>query len=774
MEFLLFVLIVLNTILLFVILVYLKDLGDRLARIEEMEADRQRPAPEPPRPRVVATPAPAVPAPPPDPVPAPAPVVPPAPAPAAEIAPRVPEPPAAPVPPRPVPPPVRPPARVEPEPEPAASWFSEESVGGAWLQNVGSVVVLLGVFFLFLWGYTTGRFGPGVLVAAGVALGAILVWRGDRTIGGLPGFGHALVGIGFGVAYLSLHAGYFVFALFGLWVAILLLAAVSIGAILAGIRYRVQLIALLGVIGAFVPWIASTLVGRLPDTGTDVALLVYFAAIDAAVVALAARSGWSALTITATLLTTGTWLVATHGPWSMPVEIGLGALYLGLGLALAPRFTRDEPPARTSDLLAIAITPWCFVIASLPYFFAAPPASAAWILGGMAAAYIAAAAWIASHREQRDLWSHFVVAATVFVAAALERALGETLTPMAWCVQGAVMIALGLGPRTGLLRGLGFVATTIGALLALSRLLLEGGSHGFLTADSVRVAVVGLTVLLVARMLDRHRDRLLPEEVPLVPNAALTVAQGVLASWLGVHMGRVALLIVPPGLADGLRPTLAVALQALGWAVQGGGLVLAGLKGSTWKRVLGYGLVTGALGFTAIAGFGFGAWNLAVTGPMHALGATMLETLLVLTVVCERLSRKKDRLANDERGIVRPFAFILHVAALAWIPLQASTLARAFVATADVPFASAGLASAGWLALAVLVFGLGWFRRSAFLRWLGIGTLGLTLVKFVLVDLARVDMFWRFVTAIAVGVVLLAISYVYQRARRTGGRDGAS
>ena len=40
----------------------------------------------------------------------------------------------------------------------------EQLVGGVWLQNVGAVLLLLGVFLMILWGYGTGRVGPGVLV----------------------------------------------------------------------------------------------------------------------------------------------------------------------------------------------------------------------------------------------------------------------------------------------------------------------------------------------------------------------------------------------------------------------------------------------------------------------------------------------------------------------------------------------------------------------------------------------------------------------------------
>jgi uncharacterized membrane protein len=57
---------------------------------------------------------------------------------------------------------------------------AEQWVGAVGLQNVGSVLLLVGFFFLVLWGYTTGRFGPLVLVVAGVISGLGVTWRGDR------------------------------------------------------------------------------------------------------------------------------------------------------------------------------------------------------------------------------------------------------------------------------------------------------------------------------------------------------------------------------------------------------------------------------------------------------------------------------------------------------------------------------------------------------------------------------------------------------------------
>jgi hypothetical protein len=53
-------------------------------------------------------------------------------------------------------------------------------------------------------------------------------------------------------------------------------------------------------------------------------LLLYLAAIDIVVFALAARSRWPALALLALLLTVGTWVSAIGGrPWDWPVTFGL-------------------------------------------------------------------------------------------------------------------------------------------------------------------------------------------------------------------------------------------------------------------------------------------------------------------------------------------------------------------------------------------------------------------------------------------------------------------
>jgi uncharacterized membrane protein len=71
--------------------------------------------------------------------------------------------------------------------------------------------------------------------------------------------------------------------------------------------------------------------------------------------------------------------------------------------------------------------------------------------------------------------------------------------------------------------------------------------------------------------------------------------------------------------------------------------------------------------------------------------------------------------------------------------------------------------SALWMAYGAMLMVVGFLRRSAFVRWQALLLIAVTIVKVFVYDVSQLDRGYRIVSFIVLGVLLLAISFVYQR-----------
>ncbi len=71
--------------------------------------------------------------------------------------------------------------------------------------------------------------------------------------------------------------------------------------------------------------------------------------------------------------------------------------------------------------------------------------------------------------------------------------------------------------------------------------------------------------------------------------------------------------------------------------------------------------------------------------------------------------------------------------------------------------------SAFFMAFGAALLGAGFWRRSAFLRWQALVLLALTIAKVFLVDTSELSQGFRIVSFLGLGVLLLAVSFVYQK-----------
>jgi uncharacterized membrane protein len=71
--------------------------------------------------------------------------------------------------------------------------------------------------------------------------------------------------------------------------------------------------------------------------------------------------------------------------------------------------------------------------------------------------------------------------------------------------------------------------------------------------------------------------------------------------------------------------------------------------------------------------------------------------------------------------------------------------------------------SIGWFAEAAVLMTIGFWRRSAFVRWQALGLIALTIAKVFVLDLWGLERGYRIVSFVLLGILLLAVSFLYQR-----------
>ncbi len=71
--------------------------------------------------------------------------------------------------------------------------------------------------------------------------------------------------------------------------------------------------------------------------------------------------------------------------------------------------------------------------------------------------------------------------------------------------------------------------------------------------------------------------------------------------------------------------------------------------------------------------------------------------------------------------------------------------------------------SALWMGYGAMLMIVGFWRGSAFVRWQALALIALTIVKVFVYDTSQLDHIYRIISFVALGVLLLAISFAYQR-----------
>ncbi len=620
----------------------------------------------------------------------------------------------------------------------------ETRIGADWLLYIGIATLVLGASYFIKYAFENNWITPVMRVALGGAAGLTLLEAGRRfSTRGLASYGQMLAGGGIVILYVAVYAALDFYQLIAPTTAFALMVGVTALAAWRAHAEKAQGLAVLAVTGGF---LTPSLVGG--DARSPHVLFTYDAILVLGTLWLARRHQWPLLHLVSfvlTGLTISSWgeRYFTSARW-LSTELWLtlfAALFLIIWRTIPASATLSNQAARAVlgfgpfiyHLASLAIL-WRHTVGLLIYLIAATALGvivaghlrrpwlrlATWVLVALPALE-----WLATRPARWDS-APFIALFGIYVLHLVSQLRESTAQD-----EPPPLIEL--------------------AMLHLNGLWLWGG----------------LALLFEKFLLDRLGAMTFVAAAWYGALAAGTRARNREAS---LHLLALAGAFVAAGVAielDGAAVTAA-------WAVEGAAIVVLGLATHrAWLQVGG-----GALLTAAVARLFNELLDPAVTTAVPVANVRTLTTLLVAGLIAYLAWRYREVSVEDaavagRSQLVATLVITVSVLLLVWASSEVDGLfARTAWFGQEVGGAgavtSASLArdvalSTLWATYALLLIAIGIRRDYPPLRILAILLLAMTVAKVFLIDLSRLDRFYRILSTVGLGLLLLIASYLYQR-----------
>jgi uncharacterized membrane protein len=634
----------------------------------------------------------------------------------------------------------------------------EENIGRTWLSRLG--VIFISVALLLFLKTTYDRIGPAARVGLGFLAGTVLLAIGlwtERKHYRATAAG--LIAAGCVAYYLSAFASYAVYHLLARLPALGLMGLITSVTLLLAMRHKQPFIAITGLAGGFLaPLLLGAAVGKAAgDQGYMPTIIGYLAVLDLGLLWLASFRRWSVM-IVLSFIATHCYLLAGRG--DLLNLSGAAALFsvvlfylIFAAQGVYQSIFRRQLSQWHETLLAIvnglALLGWTIFIFHRHWN--------AWIgigvIGVACVHFLLGLGLLARNRlDKTPLFINFGLA-IAYATLALPLQLRGNALILTWLLEAVFLVWLGQRLCKLSIRATGAAIYCLGLLPALfeaCRLLIKTGVAGkalWLPPElwGLLAAAAGAYFLAAAYRKTQ------------VPDKAMGMAYRVLASLLA-----------------------AVLLSCQWWL--GPGMIWTG-PAASWVQ-LGFFLIWAV---EAIYLWTRDQKRAADLGPVSALGLTVFILLVVkelinacfhyanpfrriwcdgylwqgigvaaLTVMLGLLWPEKD--ADKKRKVKA--GFILAATIELWLLLTCEVLTWP---SSLLPASVKGFAlSAVWTVFAAAMIAIGLRKRWRGGRLLGLGLLGLPLVKVFFFDL-RLRGMSRVFSFLGLGAVLIGLSYLYQR-----------
>ncbi|MCL2350895.1 MAG: DUF2339 domain-containing protein [Firmicutes bacterium] len=641
------------------------------------------------------------------------------------------------------------------------------------ISAVGALLVLLGAFTFgrFLYVRMTAGFQCAAIFALGLALlGAGEALHRKKRSGG---FTLALTASGAGVLFLGAALGYMTLGVLPLGVAIGICAGASLLTFAASVRYNAQLVALIALIGGYLPVIERI-------NGLD----LFYSSISATIISLfalllATRKNWQTtrfaglfMGMTTELITINLLVAYVREPFfsgvlpafgnyaytALAINVCLGVIYIAF--LIIPVFGAwfAKTRIRASDIVLLSCNIFLSFLLSLN-LWQAYKSIFSWGNRGFAfftaffALSCAALAFVTerqkhagvSESETGSLRALFFITSVAFSALIVLFAADRFWFSAGWLVEAAGLALYGIFKNRRRFR---IAGTAIGALCLFAFLIVNIVDYrNPLFVWQYLLITLAAAVLALASLRLKPADRGAGVWLDILRFAA---ALNVWGFAVYVLLGKLKPVLLHSGAQAAIGSLPALLAVALAFAFA---FVLPRVRRIYCLGFQAAAAAAGAAGTVWLLGFNAGARGLAGGGA--AVSAAVFALYVAVNLVGIGWMNDLLRFAAGLKKLpLRWYPFLVSgfsvILASQNLVVQLSLKPESLILTLIF-----GLTALGWV-----VFGFR--RRNGITRVTGLALAFFAVLKLFVLDLRGLSTVWRIVSYFTAGAVLLAISFVYQ------------
>jgi uncharacterized membrane protein len=653
----------------------------------------------------------------------------------------------------------------------------EQLIGGKLLNRIGALALIIGIGFFLKYAFDNNWISESVRVVIGVLIGLGTLALGMKTHKkGVQIFAQGLFGAGIAILYLSVYASFNYYHLLPQIGAFLAMAAVTTVALYLASRYESRAIAFLGWGGGFLtPFLLSS------DTTNTPGLFGYLVALNLGLLTVIVRK--KALDILAPFSIVATALVFFYwkGNFFQPDDILLAIGFLSvvwieytsyLVVCQLRKFPNNNSGYLAASFNTVMLFTGLLVIIDSRGWMAIASAVAGITYLGL---YLATYKLIINEKITQAI---YLLSAIALAAASILIGFKNFDVIIGWSLEGIILIWCGLFWKRRIVTQAAFVilaAAGFGLLTIIRAFLYEPiGSFTLLLNDraltfAIYAAALGGSAFILKRYKDNRDD---------LPRLILQTICSVVIFWLltvetldyfrhlmsaaperntveilqfhrNMLLPSIWIILSLPFLWFGMvRKSAPVAIISFGISILAT-LYLVG-TGKSYEPIEYYSLV----------------FNFRVMATLIMLGVILIQGRIL---VAHKLAYPwTSSILNASRiAIVLLGLFLITVEA--WDIFERS-LALNGAAAYSNGFEYSRLInlqqltlSGVWLFYSVVTMALGLWRKRRSIRIISICLFGISIIKIFTYDLSFLDSLYRIFSFVGLGVILLAVSYGYQR-----------